>query len=81
MKLELSSKRTSKRKVSTKKVKKPRQITWDDFTREELIDIAKRYKEINGDLGPINKKKETKNLNNFSYLKYAFLWNYLRKTI
>ncbi|MGZ9414652.1 hypothetical protein ACR34G_03545 [Mycoplasma sp. 480] len=81
MRLELSTKRTSKRKQGTKKIKKPRQITWDDFTREELIEIAKRYKEINGDLGPINKKKEAKNLSNFNYLKYAFLFNYSRKTI
>ncbi|MBN3534672.1 hypothetical protein [Mycoplasma procyoni] len=52
----LSSKRTTKRKQNNKKKKKP--VTWNDFTRDELIDIAKRYQEINGDLGPIKKKSE-----------------------
>ena len=32
-----------------KKSKKQKQITWNDFTREELIEIAKRYKEITED--------------------------------
>ena len=49
-------------KKSTGRPKKEKDISWDDFSREELIEIAKRYKEITKDKKKSDKDKEASSL-------------------
>ena len=72
---------TGKSKGSKKgRPKKQKEITWDDFTREELIEIAKRYKEITKDKNKDLKDQEMKSFN-FSMIKIAFLLSVSRSSL
>lgn len=57
-----------------------KKINWDDFTREELIEIAKRYKEITKDKSKGDKMKEGSSLS-IPVDKVAFLLDLSRSGI
>lgn len=60
--------------------RKEKPITWDDFTKEELIEIAKEYQRIQDEIAKEKKKEGISNLS-FSLRKKSYVSGLARNTI
>lgn len=60
---QLLDKKGANRKLGSGRSKKPIEPDWNEFTKEELIEIAKRYYEINKDKSKSGKISEAKKIN------------------
>lgn len=52
-----------------------KKITWDDFTREELVEIAERYYEIQKEKDKKERMHEKNNIKKCSVSKIAYIFN------
>ncbi|WP_341515317.1 IS3 family transposase [Mesomycoplasma ovipneumoniae] len=77
---QLLDKKGANRKPGSGKRKKPIEPDWNEFTKEELIEIAKRYYEINKNKLKSGKLSETKTLN-IPYTKSAKIFNVCRQSV
>ncbi|WP_341515278.1 IS3 family transposase [Mesomycoplasma ovipneumoniae] len=77
---QLLDKKGANRKPGSGKRKKPIEPDWNEFTKEELIEIAKRYYEINKNKLKSGKLSEAKTLN-IPYTKSAKIFNVCRQSV
>lgn len=77
---QLLDKKGANRKPGSGRPKKPIEPDWNEFTKEELIEIAKRYYEINKNKSKSGKLSEAKKLN-IPYSKSAKIFNVCRQAV
>ncbi|WP_341491691.1 hypothetical protein [Mesomycoplasma ovipneumoniae] len=77
---QLLDKKGSNRKPGSGRPKKQIEHDWNEFTKEELIEIAKRYYEINKNKSKSAKLSEAKTLN-IPYSKSAKIFNVCRQAV
>ncbi|WNM14634.1 IS3 family transposase [Mesomycoplasma ovipneumoniae] len=77
---QLLDKKGARRKPGSRKPKKQIEPDWNEFTKEELIEIAKRYYESNKDKSKSGKLSEAKTLN-IPYSKSAKIFNVCRQAV
>ncbi|WNM15105.1 transposase [Mesomycoplasma ovipneumoniae] len=77
---QLLDKKGANRKPGSRKPKKQIEPDWNEFTKEELIEIAKRYYETNKDKSKSGKLSEAKKLN-IPYSKSAKIFNVCRQAV
>ncbi|UVO15165.1 IS3 family transposase [Mesomycoplasma ovipneumoniae] len=77
---QLLDKKGARRKPGSGKPKKQIEPDWNEFTKEELIEIAKRYYETNKDKSKSGKLSEAKTLN-IPYSKSAKIFNVCRQSV
>ncbi len=77
---QLLDKKGSNRKPGSGRPKKSIKPDWNEFTKEELIEIAKRYYEINKNKSKSAKLSESKTLN-IPYSKSAKIFNVCRQSV
>ncbi|WNM13914.1 IS3 family transposase [Mesomycoplasma ovipneumoniae] len=80
MQNQLLDKKGARRKPGSGKPKKQIEPDWNKFTKEELIEIAKRYYETNKDKSKSGKLSEAKTLN-IPYSKSAKIFNVCRQSV
>ncbi|WP_337897395.1 hypothetical protein [Mesomycoplasma ovipneumoniae] len=77
---QLLDKKGARRKPGSGKPKKQIEPDWNEFTKEELIEIAKRYYETNKNKLKSGKLSEAKTLN-IAYSKSAKIFNVCRQSV
>ncbi|WNM14653.1 transposase [Mesomycoplasma ovipneumoniae] len=77
---QLLDKKGARRKPGNGKPKKQIEPNWNKFTKEELIEIAKRYYQTNKDKSKSGKLSEAKTLN-IPYSKSAKIFNVCRQSV
>ncbi|WNM17615.1 IS3 family transposase [Mesomycoplasma ovipneumoniae] len=77
---QLLDKKGTNRKPGSGRPKKSIEPDWSEFTKEELIEIAKRYYETNKDKSKSGKLSEAKTLN-IPYSKSAKIFNVCRQAV
>ncbi|WNM14189.1 IS3 family transposase [Mesomycoplasma ovipneumoniae] len=80
MQNQLLDKKGARRKPGSCKPKKQIEPNWNEFTKEELIEIAKRYYETNKDKSKSGKLSEAKTLN-IPYSKSAKIFNVCKQSV
>ncbi|MHA0321509.1 IS3 family transposase [Mesomycoplasma ovipneumoniae] len=77
---QLLDKKGASRKPGSGRPKKQIEPDWNEFTKEELIEIAKRYYETNKDKSKSGKLSEAKTLS-IPYSKSAKIFNVCRQSV